>query len=379
MIILGRDWFNKKSNIMYLIRFNNPSRLCLLLSIIILSIISTLFVFSAKNGNISPFLINQIRNIIISIFVFIVSGSLRKDVFIKFSYIMLLSSFLLLLGVKFFGKTSLGAKRWISIANFTFQPSEFFKIAIIFSLANFFERKYQLKMKSIFWSFESFFVMGMVFCGIFLISQQPDFATSVICLGIAVGILFIFIQNTKFVIYTAFLGLGLIPVLWHFFLKDYQKKRILTFLDPELDKLGSGYNAIQSILGIGSGGFWGKGFMNGTQVQLDFLPEKHTDFIFTTIAEEGGFFVCSIIMIIYAFLMFYTFVVSNKSKNVFIKISTFGLGLYIFFHFTINIFMVTGMFPIAGIPLPFISYGGTAMVTSFFAIGYILGSDIREN
>jgi rod shape determining protein RodA len=280
----------------------------------------------------------------------------------------------LLIVVAIFGYTANGAQRWISLGFFKLQPSELMKLAIIILLARYFDdhksnEPYQLK--------ELLVPFMIVILPFVLILKQPDLGTALMLLIIFASMVVFIGISWKSLIATAISGLILIPVTWHF-LKDYQKNRLLTFLYPENDPLGTGYHIIQSMIAVGSGGMMGKGFLKGSQTQLKFLPEQQTDFVFSVFAEEWGFIGGFILMVMFVSLIVWGLKIALHSKDLLGTLLAFGITAFIAWEAFINMSMVLGILPVVGIPLPFLSYGGSAMVSLMAAIGLLMNVSVRR-
>jgi len=278
---------------------------------------------------------------------------------------------LMVLGVAavlFVGREISGARRWISLGFVSIQPSEFAKIIIIIWMAYWSEKKIQI---------ESYGMKDLILPAIFillpvgLILLEPDLGTAGIVAMIAVIMLLLLGVRRSTVISLGALFLSALPFAW-LTLKDYQRNRILTFLDPSRDPLGTGYHATQSKIAVGSGGLWGKGYLQGTQTQLSFLPEHHTDFIFSVVAEEWGFAGTAILILLYIILVTKIIQVGYRAKDRFGSMICFGIAGYFTLHIFINISMTLGIFPVVGVPLPFISYGGSFMFMNLLCIGLVL-------
>jgi rod shape determining protein RodA len=276
--------------------------------------------------------------------------------------------------VHLLGHTAMGAKRWFSLGFIKIQPSEPAKIAIILMLARYF---HALSLKEIGQIKYVIPAVIAVLIPVGLIVKQPDLGTGLITLTVS-GIIFFIagIRLWKFVVVIITAGVSM-PIIWNF-LYDYQKKRILMFLEPESDRLGAGYNIIQSKIAIGSGGFFGKGLFNGTQSQLEFLPEHQTDFIFSTLAEEMGFVGSFILLLLYFFITYLSLSIALGCKSTFGRLVVVGITSLFFFHVFINIGMVMGLLPAVGIPLPFMSYGGTMMGSMLIGFGLIFNVHVHQ-
>jgi rod shape determining protein RodA len=347
----------------------------LIISVISLFLIGIITLYSANSGDLNPWAHTQILRFLFFLPIFCLIIFLDIRIIYKLSYILYFIGIIMLIYVNLLGHFAMGARRWINLGFFNLQPSEFMKIALILALAKYFHNLHIYKIKNIIF----LLVPALMFLlPAFLILKQPDLGTSLILFALAIIIFFVAgVGIWKFII-SAISVIISIPVLWSN-LKLYQKQRVLTFLNPENDPLGSGYNIIQSKIAIGSGGFTGKGFLMGTQGQLNFLPERETDFIFTIIAEEYGFLGSMIVILIYCYMLNRLVKISLENSNLYCKYTIIGLCAFLFCHFFINIAMITGIIPVVGAPLPFISYGGTILIISMIAIALALNISINKN
>jgi len=293
---------------------------------------------------------------------------LMGDGFIEDTAWYLFGAVLLLLVVVLLGgKVRGGAQRWISMGGFNFQPSEFAKVAIVLILAKYFARRYEyggLGFSDILPA------VGIVAVPFVLVALQPDLGTAGIFLIILAGMMVVSCVRGKVFAVLAVAGAAGIPGLW-FVMKDYQRQRVLTFLDPELDPMGRGYHVIQSKIAVGSGGIFGKGYLKGTQGALRFLPEQHTDFAFAVFSEEWGFIGSIVLLALFVSLIYRGFLLASLSQDRYASFACGGLTAYFLAHVLINISMVCGLFPVVGIPLPFVSYGGSSMLTNMMALGIL--------
>jgi len=274
------------------------------------------------------------------------------------------------------GHNVMGATRWFKLGGLAIQPSEIMKVCLVWALAKYF---YNIEAENIQKIRYVIAPLLMIALPALLIFEQPDLGTATILMMVGIGILFVAgVKMWKFIA-VGITGLTAIPFLWHFVLYDYQKQRVLTFLNPDNDPLGSGYNIIQSKIAIGSGGFFGKGFLNGTQGQLDFLPERQTDFIFTMLSEELGFVGSVFTIIIYSLIIYKGTNIALRIRHQFGRILVIGVMTIFFFHMFINMGMVTGLIPVVGAPLPLVSYGGTITATMLIGFGFVLNADLHKN
>ncbi|MEW6719174.1 MAG: rod shape-determining protein RodA [Thermodesulfobacteriota bacterium] len=260
-----------------------------------------------------------------------------------------------------------GAQRWISLGGFNLQPSEFAKIGVVLMLARYYSSKYQYGGIGL---ADTLPAIGMVLVPFLLVALQPDLGTAGVLLFILAGMSVIACVKGWLLGLFAFLGSAAIPALWYF-MKDYQRQRVITFLDPERDPLGAGYHVIQSKIAVGSGGILGKGYLQGTQGALRFLPEKHTDFAFAVFSEEWGFLGSALLLLLFALLVRRLFHLAIRSQDRFASFACGGVAVYFLTHTVINLAMVCGLFPVVGIPLPFVSYGGSSMLTNMLALGMV--------
>ena len=279
----------------------------------------------------------------------------------------------LLLAVMLFGHSALGAQRWIQIGPVTLQPSEFSKVIMIVSLAALLEDKVG-KLNTLQDLLPIALFVGVPFL---LVLKQPDLGTSLVFIAIFLGMIFAAGVNLKLL--GGLFGVGILasPILWHF-LKDYQKMRILVFLDPNVDPLGSGYHIIQSEIAIGSGQLFGKGLFEGTQSQLDFLPENHTDFIFAVVGEELGFIGAAFLLVLYLILLWRGIRIAQDASDTFGMLLAVGITSMLAFHVLVNIGMTMGIMPVTGIPLPLMSYGVSSLTTNIMAIALLLNIYMKK-
>lgn len=269
----------------------------------------------------------------------------------------------------FFGKVALGAQRWIDLGFFRYQPSETMKLALIMMMAKILANR---NSQGSGMGFKEMFIpliaLGVPF--VFVV-EQPDLGTAMMLAAIG-GSMLLFAKVKKWILATAIVaGIVALPVAWKFVLHDYQKNRVLTFLSPTNDPRGTGYNSIQSKIAVGSGRFFGKGFMKGTQSQLEFLPERHTDFIYSVLSEEHGFVGSVSVMGLFCFLFITGIRIAANSRDKFGALLTVGVLCYVFWHMFINMGMVIGLLPIVGVPLPLLSYGGSSMLTTMAGLGLV--------
>ena len=282
----------------------------------------------------------------------------------------------MLIAVFFIGHSAMGASRWIDFGFIKIQPSELMKVAVVLAIAKFLSNTNALQITKISTTIK---VFAMIFVPFLLVAGQPDLTTSVIMLIITLSMLFLAGTSIWQFLFGGIVFVCLAPFVWMSLLKDYQKLRIVNFLNPANDPLGSGYNIIQSKIAIGSGGLTGKGFLQGTQGQLRFLPEHHTDFIYTIIGEEAGFVGSMAVLLMFVYLIFYGFKVAKNTHSTFGKLVSLGCTTILFLHTFINIGMVCAIMPAAGIPLLMVSYGGSSLALGLFCVALIMNIDINKD
>jgi rod shape determining protein RodA len=329
--------------------------------------------FSAGETQI-PFYLKQIQWIVLGLIVMMLVFFIDYRFIIKGAYIFYGISIALLLLVYIYGSAMRGSQRWFAIGGFFFQPSELVKLTIILALARYFNdhksnQPYKLRELLV-----PMLIVGLPFL---LILKQPDLGTALIVIIIAASIIFFIGVNWRSFIIASASVLISMPIAWHF-LKDYQKERLIIFFNPDKDPLGAGYHIIQSMIAVGSGGFFGKGFLKGSQTQLKFLPEQQTDFVFSVFAEEWGFIGGFIVIILLLFLILWGLKIALHAKDFLGTIIAFGITALISWQIFINLGMVLGILPVVGIPLPFLSYGGSAMVSTMIAIGLLMNINVRK-
>ena len=350
----------------------------LFIAILAVSIIGVICINSANHGRAESFFrdlyIKQVYWILLGLGAMLIALAIDCREFSRHAYTIYGITVLALIYVLGAGDSVSGAKRWIHVGSFSLQVSEFAKIALILALAKYFgSGKIQGQ-----YSFRDLWIPALL-TGIiaWLIAVQPDLGTAI--MTFLIFLVFITAIEIHGVFLTKLFGTGvfLIPLLW-FFLKDYQKRRVMTLFNPEIDPLGAGYHAIQSKIAIGSGGFWGKGLFMGTQSRLNFLPEKQTDFIFSVLAEETGFIGVIVLLSLYLFILLKGLSIAFHARDRFSLFLALGIVSSMSFYVLCNIGMTVGLFPITGLPLPLVSYGGSSLVTNFFALGLLLNIGMRR-
>ncbi len=346
----------------------------LLISIFLLSVISLFVMYSTDGGEILYHTKSHFSKLVIFFPLMIFIAFLNIRHWHNFSYLFYFLIILLLIWVSFFGIKSSGSQRWMDLYLFVLQPSELMKIAIILCLAKYYHR---IKIENVNSFVSITLVLTVILVPIILVLSQPDLGTSILIAVSGLVVLWLGGVKIKYFIYSCITFLISLPFIISF-LKPYQKLRILTFLDPDRDPLGAGYQIIQSKIAIGSGGLGGKGFLKGTQSYLDFLPEKHTDFIFTLFSEEFGFVGSVGILILYTIIIVRIIRIGSLSRSNFSKLFCFGFAFSIFIYIFVNLSMVLGLLPIVGSPLPIMSYGGSSMLATMIGFGIVLSAQINS-
>jgi len=346
----------------------------LLFCILLLGIISALSMYSTDGGEILFHSKSHISKFLIFFTMMIFLSFLNIKFWHYFAYLFYFVILLFLVWASLYGIKASGSQRWINLYFINLQPSELMKIAIIVCLAKYYHRV-QLNQVN---TFQTIFVALMIlFMPIMLVITQPDLGTSILIALSGLVVIWLAGMNIKYFIYSFIILLISLPFAISF-LQPYQKLRILTFLNPDRDPLGAGYQIIQSKIAVGSGGLSGKGFLKGTQSYLEFLPEKHTDFIFTLFAEEYGFLGSLVLLIIYIIIIYRILRIGIISRSYFAKLFCFGYGSAIFFYVTVNMCMVLGLLPIVGSPLPIMSYGGSSMLATMIGFAIVMSSKINH-
>ncbi len=340
----------------------------LVLLVTMLAAIGFALLVSAANGSIEPWAWRQAVRFAVGLCVAIVVALIDLRFWLRWAYLIYGGALLLLLAVEAMGTTGMGAQRWIDLGLFSLQPSEVMKVALVLALARYFHSRGPEEMRR-----PMVLTMPLALIGLpaGLVLLQPDLGTAIMLL-LAAGTLLV-LAGVRWWMLGALVALAAAaaPIAWQF-LHDYQRRRLLIFLDPENDPLGAGYHILQSKIALGSGGLFGKGYLAGTQSHLSFLPERHTDFIFTMLAEEIGLAGGAVLLLLYGIVFAYGVAIALGSQNQFGRLLAYGMTTTMFLSVFINIAMVTGLVPVVGVPLPLISFGGTATVTVMVAIGLIL-------
>ena len=349
----------------------------LLLSALFIAVLGTINLYSiclSSWEESSVFFYRQIYWIVLGLVLILLVLPLNYLTFVRYAYYLHSLALLLLIVVMVIGKTKLGSQRWLAMGPVNIQPSEIAKITFIFMLSKFYAENCSAKPFGLRELWLPGLFLGVTFLLIFV---QPDLGTAGIVALIFVSLLFFVRVKTKQFVICAVTGIAALPLLWSF-LKDYQKQRVLTFINPELDPLRSGYQIIQSKIAIGSGCLLGKGFSLGTQNQLRFLPEQHTDFAFSVWGEEWGFVGCLFLLFLLIIMIYRGLYIAFNSKSLAGTILSLCLVFLLFWQILINLSMTVGLFPVVGVPLPLFSYGGSSMLTTMLAIGLLLNIGMRK-
>lgn len=338
----------------------------LTLLLLLLCAFGLLLLFSASGGNVS-LVEKQGLRMSIGFVVMFALAQLEVRWLMRLSWLPYLGGLILLLMVPLWGFEAKGAQRWLRIAGIGFQPSEIMKLAMPLLVA-FYVSKRPLPLSL----WHSLVAIAIVMLPTLLIMNQPDLGTSL--LVIASGLFVVFLAGVawRWLVLALVSLAGLAPVMWFFVMRDYQRQRVLTLIDPEQDPLGAGWNIIQSTTAIGSGGLRGKGFMDGTQSQLSFLPESHTDFIIAVLAEEMGFVGVCVLLALYAIVLARCFMLAAGAPTLYGRLFAGAITLTFFIYIFVNVGMVGGILPVVGVPLPMMSYGGTAIVTLMAGFGLMM-------
>ncbi|MBN1828162.1 MAG: rod shape-determining protein RodA [Deltaproteobacteria bacterium] len=318
--------------------------------------------------------VKQFYWILLGLFCMTVATAIDYRYVVQYAYIIFGFSVILLIGVSLYGKIAQGSQRWLIIGGLSIQPSEMIKLTVVLFLARY--------ASDVFpeggFTTKSLVVPACILSlPVIMIGLQPDLGTALFIFILSVSIILFVGIRWKTIIALLLICLMIMPLFW-FLLRDYQRSRILTFLDPERDPLGTGYHIIQSMIAVGSGGFMGKGLFKGTQTQLKFLPEQHTDFVFSVFAEEWGFVGVMLLIGCYLTIILWGLNIARHARDLPGMFIAYGITAYIFLGVTINIGMVIGIFPVVGIPLPFLSYGGSAMIVLMTGIGLLLNVSMRR-
>jgi len=347
----------------------------LVLLITLIASIGIAMQYSMAGGHLEPWAAPQMVRFAIGLLLLIAAALVDIRVWLALAYPAYLVSFLLLVAVEMVGHVGLGAQRWIEIGPIQIQPSELMKIALVLALARYL---HGMALEDISKPHRLLVALIMIAAPAVLVLKEPNLGTATILLADGFSLLFLAGLSWWWIL-PSFAGIiAAVPVGWHF-LHDYQKRRVLTFLNPQSDALGAGWNISQAEIAMGSGGLTGKGFVQGTQSRLSFLPEKNTDFAISALGEEFGFAGCVALLLLFAIVIGYGVRIAMASRSQFGRLVAIGVTLNLFFYIMINAAMVMGMIPVVGIPMPLISYGGTAMLTVMFGFGLLMSVHVHRH
>ena len=331
--------------------------------------------YSVAGGRFEPWALRQIVRFAVGLGIMVAVALVDIRIWLRYAYVIYATALVLLVAVELVGRVGMGAQRWLDLGVIQVQPSEIMKIALVLSLARYFHTLDPDDIRRVRWLLAP---IMLALAPAALVLKQPDLGTAMMLLLGAAALFFVAgVRMWKFAV-VAGAAVAALPIAWQF-LRDYQKKRVLIFMNPEQDPLGAGYHILQSKIALGSGGIFGKGFMLGTQSQLNFLPEKQTDFIFTTFAEEMGLVGGLILLALYALLIIYGYGIAFRSRSQFGRLVGVGVTSLLFIYVFINIAMVSGLVPVVGVPLPLVSYGGTAMMTLLVGFGLLMGVYVNRD
>ena len=345
------------------------------LCILILGVISFFAMYSTDGGEFAYHTKSHIVRFFVFFILFITVSFFQTNFWYTWSIPIYIGILALLILVKFFGLTSSGSQRWLDLYLLNLQPSELMKIGLILFLAKYYHRISSTDVNRT--KFLLTPIMALI-VPVILVVTQPDLGTAFLIGAGGTIVIWLAGVKMKFFAYLAVIFLSITPVAISF-LKPYQKSRILTFLDPSRDPLGAGYQITQSKIAIGSGGLFGKGFLNGSQSYLDYLPEKHTDFIFTLFSEEFGFFGSSLVLGLYILITWRIVSIGNGFRDTFGKLFCYSFATAFFLYVAVNMGMVLGLIPIVGAPLPILSYGGSSMMAMMFGLGVVMSCKVHKD
>jgi rod shape determining protein RodA len=331
--------------------------------------------YSVAGGSISPWAGKQILRFIFGFLLMLTVAMVDIRFWMAAAYPAFWISFALLIVVEVAGRVGLGAQRWIALGPIELQPSELMKVALVMAMARYL---HGLSVEDVSKPQKLFIPLALIALPAVLVAIQPNLGTTLILVADGLALLFLAGLSWWWIAPTTTAAACAVPIVWQFVLHDYQKRRVMTFLDPESDALGAGWNITQAKIAIGSGGLTGKGFLEGTQSRLNFLPEKETDFIFTNFGEEFGFFGCVTLLLLFAVVIGYGVQIAMSARSQFARLLAMGIVLNFFFYIMVNASMVMGLIPVVGIPMPLISYGGTAMLTVMFSFGLLLSVHVHR-
>ncbi len=349
----------------------------LMATVIAIAAIGIAMLYSAASNEWQPWAAAHSTRLLVGIMLIVVVATIDIRIWFKASYFLYLVALLMLLATLYAPNavSAKGGTRWLDLGPLVIQPSEFMKIALVLAIARFANNNSLMHGYQIIYA-----IVAVTFIALptMLVLKQPDLGTGLILLMTGITALFASGLRWIFFVLGGIASIATVPILWNF-MKPYQKDRVITFLNPNVDPLGSSYHIVQSKIALGSGGLFGKGLFQGTQGHLNFLPEKHTDFIFAMFAEEVGFFGGSLLICLYIVMLSLCMGIALATKHSFGRILCVGLGATLFFYIFTNLGMVMNLLPVVGVPLPLVSYGGSAMMTVMLSIGLIINVYVHRN
>ena len=355
-------------------KFEMMSKTLLLFTTIIV-FIGGIMLYGSAGGSFSPWAGAHFMRYGAAIILCVIISILPIQYIYKPAYLCHAIAIILLIATALFGETNKGAERWLNLGFIRMQPSELAKITTILAIARFFHDGYRIRLMPI---YMVIIPLIIIFIPTILVLKQPDLGTSLLLVFAGVAVMFAAGIDWRLFAAAGVTVIASLPLIW-FGMKPYQKQRVLTFLNPESDPLGSGYHIAQAKIAMGSGGLTGRGFMQGPQSMLEFLPEKHTDFAFTAFAEQFGFIGSLCLLFLFCAVVFIMLLMALQARHIFGKLLILGIAANFFFYVFINMAMVMGLTPVVGVPLPFMSYGGTIMMTIFIGIGLAQNSFIHDD
>src|SRR2546423_661588 len=347
----------------------------LMLLIVLIGCAGIAMLYSVAGGYLHPWALRQIGHFPLGLIVLLAAAMIDVRVWMSLAYPAYGFALLLLVAVDVVGHVGLGAQRWIALGPLELQPSELMKIALVLALARYL---HGLRDGEISHPLRLVGSLLLIAAPVALVLAQPNLGTAALLAMCGALLLFLAGLSWWWIVPTVVSGMIAVPMVWQFALHDYQKQRVMTFLDPGSDALGAGWNITQAKIALGSGGLIGKGFLNGTQSRLNFLPEKETDFIFTMVGEEFGFIGSILLLALFAAVLFYGMQIALKSRSQFGRLLAMGISINFFLYIMINALMVMGLIPAVGIPMPLLSYGGSAMMTVMFGFGLLMSVHVHR-
>ncbi len=347
----------------------------LVLLIVLIAVAGIAMLYSVAGGHLQPWALRQIGHFLLGLVVMLLAATIDIRMWMSLAYPAYGVALLLLVAVDIVGHVGLGAQRWISLGPFDLQPSELMKISLVLALSRYLHGK---SVEEVSKPLPLAIGLAMIVLPAIFVVLQPNLGTTLIIVADGCSLLFLAGLSWWWIAPTLAAVAAAVPLAWRFVLHDYQKARVETFLDPSSDALGAGWNITQAKIAIGSGGISGKGFLQGTQSRLNFLPEKQTDFIWTSFCEEFGFVGALALLILFAVVIFYGLQTALSARSQFGRLLAMGVILNFFFYIMINGAMVMGLIPVVGIPMPLLSYGGSAMLTVMFGFGLLMSVHIHR-